>query len=55
MQTEKGVLMPDREPTEAQLQALMHEVVIEATKKAKDAKQKLYDEIDRLVKRQKQK
>nr|MBK9651125.1 hypothetical protein [Bacteroidota bacterium] len=53
MQSEKGLLMPDREPSEAQLHALMLEVVKEATKKANDAKEKLYQEIHKLVQSQK--
>lgn len=37
MKTEKGILMPGCEPTEAQLHALMMEVVMEATKKANES------------------
>ena len=51
----KGVLMADNEPTDGELAELMHEVAIEAKRKAIIAKQQLNEKIQQLFREAKQK
>ncbi len=51
----KGVLMADNEPTDEELAELMHEVAIEAKRKALIAQQQLNEKIQQLFREAKHK
>ncbi len=51
----KGVLMADNEPTDEELAELMHEVAVEAKRKATIAKQQLDEKIQQLFREAKHK